>query len=171
MFCFKERGSRCSLCVNGRQILPLVKISSVCGWCYIQMMLFFGNTMKTTPPQHEWQIISHPLQCFHGYADMRNKTCPGGFNFVVVDFGRSRSWVGGSTERKGNQVMCYVCLQNCTHCNSQHFTFNIWYHMNIMIMIGNNILLKNIFLNVYQRTLRVLLTCFFLTHLWHVNPL
>jgi len=49
MFCFEEKGSRCSLCVNGRQSLPLVKISSVCGWCYIQMMLFFGNTMKRTP--------------------------------------------------------------------------------------------------------------------------
>lgn len=142
MFCFKERGSRCSLCVNGRQILPLVKISSVCGWCYIQMMLFFGNTMKTTPPQHEWQIISHPLQCFHGYADMRNKTCPGGFNFAVVDFGRGRS-VGRRfywKKRKSSHVLCLL-VEVYTTCLSALYSF-IWYYMDIMIMIGNDMLLK-----------------------------
>lgn len=49
MFCFEERGSRCSLCVNGRQILLLVKISSVCGWCYIQIMLFLETQWRQHP--------------------------------------------------------------------------------------------------------------------------
>ncbi len=77
---------------------------SVCGWCYIQIMLFLETQWRQTPPQHEWQIISHPLQCFHGYADMRNKTCPGGFNFAVVDLGEGRRFYW----KKRNQVV--LCL-------------------------------------------------------------
>lgn len=80
---------------------------------------------------------------------------------LILGEGRRFNW----KKRKSSHVLCLLAELYTTFLSAV-YSF-IWYYMDIMIMIGNGMLLKHLPGNF----VRIADLCFSLTGHWHVNPL